>query len=207
MSEPENGAVTHANIPTPPMFTYHFPQGSPCGAVFAYKKEGDAVTLITTVRATHVGPGRSATAGGFWEVGSMLPKDVDTMQDGTAEIYREMHEELGEDIKTILPYDVFASRVEHLWDGMIRKRGNIVHAVTQKMIELTPDEFDKIIALPKTDEQRGIKCETFLTRHYKDAAEAERDVQKRLSDFRNADELAGAVRWFQKLDTRAHALC
>lgn len=207
MSEPLPGA----GEPRPAAITYHyvFPQASPCGALLAYKQNGNALTLITTIRDASVGVGRSVTAGGFWEVKPMLAKPADTMQDGSAELYREFHEELGEGVKDIIPYEDFADRVEYLWDGMARKGVGLgVHAIVQKTLRLTDAEFDAIMATPETSEQRGKVAETFLLHAYNSAAAAEADIRARLSDFKYAEEVDAVVRWYNKKSRDAGmALC
>lgn len=240
----------------PPIaFAYAYPQASPCGGIVAYKEDGDALSIITTYRADHMGGGRSLAAGGFWEVGSMLSKPPETVQDGDAELYREGHEELSDEIKTLISYDDFHKRTEHIWDGMVRKgqmppRGTVteakpipkrnaalydniyedlgddlravltpeqfagladlvwnrmvykdgigVNAVVQKAIRLSDAEFDAILAMPNTEEQVGKKVETFLTRHYNSAADAEADIRTRLADFKYPEEVNAVVRWYNK---------
>lgn len=233
MSEPETAAEPHADITYKPLFLYSFPQGSPCGALVGYKQGGNELTILTTRRAAHVGVGRSLAAGGFWEVGSMISREIDAMQDGDAELYREAFEELGPDIKTLIPYEAFHARTEHVWDGMVRKPGHslcarvpvseegepdykqieilkegiLVHSVVQKALRFNDTEFDAILKLPPTDEQRGIEPESFLLNHYNSAAEAEMAIRTRLSDFKYKEEVDAVVRLYAQKNAQFAAHC
>jgi len=203
MSEPLPAAAKSAATPAPtkkPVFCYEYPQASPCAALVGYTLKGNELSILTTFRAASVGSGRSLTAGGFYEVKDMFTVP-DKLQDGDAELYREMHEELSDEIKTLIPYEDFAARSEYLWNGMRRiGTGGSVHAITQKSLRLSEREKDAILAMPDTSEQVGKKMETFLLGAYKDAAEAETAIRERLADFKYPVEVGGVVKLYNKLN-------
>lgn len=202
MSEPSNGAGEPRAFAPP--FMYQYVQGSPCGALVGYTQHGDELTIMTTFRAAHMGGGRSLMAGGFWEPVKMLPLPPETTRDGDVELYREGFEELGEDMKTLIPYEAFHDRAEHVWDGMVRKGTGLgVHVVVQKSIELTDQEFVAIMNMPPTDEQIGKKPETFLLRSFQSAADAESHIRDRLSDFKYPEEVDAVVRLYNKKNKEA----
>lgn len=192
-----------------PPFQYEYPQASPCGAVLIYCKSGyNKLSMITSVRSDFEGPHkagkRNHAAGGFYEVRGMFTQAA-KVQDGDAEIYREMVEELGEGIIDIIPYAAFQKRREYLWDGMARI-GNtqFVHMQVHKSLEVTKDEFFKILSLPPTDERAGFKVESFEMEdnHYL-AGHPDSYVRDRLKDFLYPVEVDMAVRWFRKLEDKA----
>lgn len=190
-------------------FQYEYPQASPCGAVLIYCKTGhNKLSLITSVRSdfegAHKAGRRNQAAGGFYEVGEMF-NQVSKVQDGDAELYREMMEELGEDIVDIISYEDFKKRREYLWDGMTRV-GNtqFVHMQVHKTLEVTKDEFFKILALPPTEERAGFKVEAFEYEDNHYLAEKPEDyVRDRLKDFLYPVEVDMAVRWFKKIESKA----
>lgn len=188
-------------------FVYNFVQGSPCGALVGYKQTGDELTIMTTFRAAHMGGGRSLMAGGFWEPKEMLSLAPETARDGDVDLYREGFEELGEDLKSLIPYENFHERTEYVWDGMVRKGNGLgVNVIVQKAIRLTDQEFTAIMEMPPTSEQVGKKAETFLLRSYNDAAAAEKDIRACLSDFKYPEEVAAVVRLYNKKNKEALAL-
>lgn len=198
--EPRASEIPHAPISEKPKFCYEYPQASPCGALILYTLDGDKLDVLTTQRAECVGTGRSVAAGGFWEVKHALAVPDITI-DGSEELYREFHEELGEEIKTIIPYEQFLQRVEPIWDGM-RHIGNGlgVHAITQKSMRVSVSEMAAICALPDTAEQVGKKIESFLLGAFNNAAEAATHIRERLHDFRYPVEVEGVVKLYDRLE-------
>lgn len=176
-------------------YQYEWPMAAPCSAILIYTRSGNEVRLLTTHRDASVGTGRSLSAGGFYEVKDMFNK-TGKIQDGDAEIYREMVEELGEQIKTIIPYEDFEKRVTYVWDCMVTSPDpQIVHNVIFKALEISPAEMEKIMALPRTDEQTGKTIEKFMLNE-KESAES---VLARLADFKYPHEAQATVRWLQAL--------
>jgi len=206
MSEPL--AAAHAAFSAP--FSYAFPQASPCGAVLIYcRTDPHNVTLLTSTRA-HFEKGddgsekRNHAAGGFYEVKDMFT-EVSKVQDGDAEIYREMTEELGEGIADIIPYKDFVKRRKYLWDGMTRVRDTMnVHMEVQKTLEVTPAELDKILRLPPTKERSGFKLEDFdIDDSDYNNGHPDSYIRERLVDFLYPSEVDMAVKWFHELEDAA----
>ncbi|HEY8963751.1 MAG TPA: hypothetical protein VIN59_04730, partial [Alphaproteobacteria bacterium] len=178
-------------------YTYDWPQASPCSNILIYTREGSILNLLTTQRTSKVGIGRALSAGGFNEVKDMF-NEVGKISEGDAETYREMHEELGEAIKQIIPYEDFHERQEYVWDFMRRVRDTIgVESVITRSLEVSQAEMDAILALSSTEEQNGKVIERF------DLAKTTEDsIRARLSDFHYAHEAEATVRWFKKLQKK-----
>ena len=184
-------------------YTYDYPQASPCSNIVIYTRSGNDVALLTTDRHPSVGAGRSISSGGFDEVKDVFHK-AGQMQDGCADTYREMWEELGEALKTILPYDDFKSRVEYLWDGMVATPTHpIVHKIVTRMLEVTQDEMDAIMALPPTTEQVGKKLEHFALNPDPAVPVNTQIVEKALTGFKYPHEVEVAKMWFAKMERQA----
>ncbi len=183
MSDAQVAAQSHA--PTP-KFCYDFPQGSPCANIILYTQDTDSkgtrLTIMTTIRAPHVGAGRALSAGGFYEVKDMF-NEVGKVQNGLKELYRECYEELGEEFKTIIPYEDFERRAQYLWSGMHRIRDTqLVHNILSMTMQISHEEMDAIVALPDTEEQIGKVLETF-TLEYDGSTTSEEAVMERFADF------------------------
>ena len=120
-------------------------------------------------------------------------------EDATAAIGESR--ELGEEIKTMIPYEQFVQRVEPIWEGM-RRIGNSlgVHTVIQKSMRVSTHEMAAICALPDTTEQVGKKIESFLLGAFKNAAEAGAHIRERLSDFRYPIEVEAVVKLYDRLE-------
>ena len=176
-------------------YTYKWPMTAPCSAVLIYTRSGSELKLLTTQRHESVGAGRGLSAGGFYEVKDMF-NAAGKMQDGRAETYREMFEELGEGIKQILPYDAFAARVRHLWDGMVASDDPaVIHNVTFRMLEVSATEMAAIMALPPTDEQTGKTLEIFQI----DSSTDDELIARRLADFKYGHEVEAAKMWYARM--------
>lgn len=193
-------------------YTYDYPQASPCSNVLIYTRSGNEVSMLVTERDPSVGAGRSLGAGGFDEVKGVLKavqddfKKAGQMFDGVAETYREMWEELGEDIKTIIPYEDFKRRVEYLWDGLVpRKNYPLVEKVVMRTLEVTQDEMDAIMALPPTQEQIGKKLERFTLNDDGNVPANSQIVEQVLTGFKYPHEVEAAKMWFERQEQRAKA--
>ena len=199
-------------------YTYDFPQASPCGATLLYTIKDNKLTLLTTRRSNAVDDGgkRSLSAGGFAEVKDMisgktkaagesltrilgaLKSDFSQEQlritDHRQELYREMWEELGKEIKTLIPYQTFIDRSEIMADLNKHTKGNLVYTARMYAMEISEEVMDQIVALPNTSEQVGKVLETFDLDLY---VNAEKVITERLSDFANADEVIAAFNLYE----------
>lgn len=176
-------------------YTYKWPMAAPCSAILIYTRSGSELTLLTTHRAPAVGVGRCLSAGGFYEVKDMF-NTVGKMQDGRAETYREMVEELGEEINTIIPYEVFAGRVRHLWDGMVTSHDPaIIYNGTFRTLEVSAAEMAAIMVLPPTEEQIGKTLEVFQI----DSSTDDELIARRLADFKYGHEVEAAKMWYAQM--------
>jgi hypothetical protein len=187
-------------------FTYDFPQASPCSNISLYTKNGNTVRLLITDRDASVGKGKSLSAGGFDEVKDAFGR-AGEMIDGIEETYREMHEELGEEIKEIIPYEDFKARVQYLWDGMVpTSKHPLVEKVVMRYMEVSEAEMDAIMALPSTSEQVGKKL---IELELNDDAQAASTDFTSLSDdfngFKYPHEVVAAQMLLQRLETQARA--
>lgn len=179
-------------------FTYDYAQASPCSNILIYTRSGYDVALLTQKRTAVVGTGRALSAGGFDEVKDMF-NEYGKIQEGDAETYREMHEELGEEIKTIIPYDDYHERVAYVWDFSRRIRDTqFVEKVVTRSLEVTQGEMDAILALGNTSEQNGKVLEHFNLKQTTDG-----EIREQLKDFRYPHEVEGAVRWFHQMKRSA----
>lgn len=192
-----------------PPYIYDWPQASPCSAVLIYcRTSRDTVTLLTSLRSRFEEDApvdkRNHASGGFYEVKDMFT-EVSKVQDGDAELYREMTEELGKGIADIIPYDDFVKRRKYLWDGMARVRDtHIVHMQVHKTLEVTQAELDQILALPPTKERYGFKVEEFnLDESDLNSGHPDSYVRERLADFLYPTEVDMAVKWYRDLEQDA----
>ncbi len=184
-------------------YTYDFPQASPCSCVLIYTRDGNDVTLLTTVRDSSVGEGRSLSAGGFDEVKDAFNR-AGEMIDGCEETYREMWEELGEDLKDIIPYADFKARVEYLWDGLIpNAKHPLVEKVVFRTLEVSQAEMDAIMALPSTSEQVGKKLERFTLNDDSSVPVNSQLVEKALTGFKYPQEVKAAKMWYEREEQAA----
>ena len=127
------------------------------------------------------------------------------MIDGVQETYREMHEELGEEIKTILPYEEFKARVQYLWDGMVpTAKYPLVEKVVMRAIEVSEAEMDAIMALPSTTEQRGKYIEEFTLNDDRGAASTDFSTKsKYFAEFKYGHEVTAATMLLGRLEAQA----
>jgi len=179
-------------------YTYEWPQTSPCSNIIIYTRDGNDVSILTTERDASVGTGRSLSAGGFDEVKDAFGR-AGEMIDGVGETYREMWEELGEEIKTILPYEEFKKNVEYLWDGMVpNARHPLVEKVVFRAIKVTQEQMDAIMALPSTSEQIGKKIEHFTLNDDPDEPVNSQIIEQALTGFKYPHEVKSAQMWFER---------
>ena len=178
------------------LYVYDFPQASPCGAVLIYSVDDTHVHMLTTKRAQKMGGKRSLSAGGFYEVIEMLPMKDGEFRDGRIDIYREMIEELGEEMKDIIPEDVFLKNASYICDLMIRGHGNTVRHATTHGLQVSKDVLDKILQLSNTEEQVGKVIETLPLSADKTPQET---IAERLHDFQYNEEVFAAKRWYANL--------
>lgn len=184
----------------PKQFVYSYPQASPCAALLIYCGGAGGFDLLTTTRAPHMGGGRCLSAGGFYEVKDMF-NEAGKFREGHAELYREAFEELGEGFKEIIPYDNFCDRVEYLWDGMRRLGESYnVHNIIWKILSVTREELDAIMALPPTEEQVGKTIEHFRTNGDSHVPVSDQVVRARLADFHYDIEVEAAAMFFRKME-------
>lgn len=198
-------------------YTYEWPQASPCSNVILYtltpflkagEEDQTMVSMLVTKRDASVGEGRSLSAGGFDEVKDTFNR-AGEMIDGCEETYREMCEELGEEIKTIIPYDDFKRRVEYLWDGMVPKEQAegedfpLVEKVVFRALEITQDQMRAIMALPDTAEQKGKMEEHFVLNDDKAEPVNSQIVEKALTGFKYQHEVEAAKMLYEKLERHA----
>jgi len=186
-------------------YIYEFPQASPCSCIVIYTRNGNEVSMLSTVRDASVGVGRSLSAGGFDEVQNAFHR-AGQMIDGIEETYREMWEELGIGLQQIIPYEDFKKRVEYLWDGLIPKEQHpLVEKVVFRTLEVTQEEMDAIMALPPTSEQKGKKLETFTLNDDRDVPVNSQIIGQVLTGFKYPHEVEAARMWFEKMEQKAKA--
>ncbi len=127
------------------------------------------------------------------------------MIDGVQETYREMFEELGEEMKTILPYEDFKARVQYLWDGMVpTPKYPLVEKVVMRAIEVSEAEMDALMALPSTTEQRGKYIEEFTLNDERGAAPTDfASKSKYFAEFKYRHEVTAAAMLLGRLETQA----
>lgn len=180
------------------LHVYDFPQAASCGAVILYTKNGNTLRLLTTKRAEAMGGGRSLSAGGFYEVKEMFNAPVGQVRDGKKDVYREMYEELGEEIKALIPYSAFEKRGEFISEGLVNKGNGFVNRPAWYALKITEKQMEKVIALSQTNEQVGKVIEEFeITKSPKDGY-----IQDRLSDFLNPEEIYAAQKWYTKMNQK-----
>jgi hypothetical protein len=185
-------------------YEYEWPQASPCSNIILYTSNGDRLSLMVTFRDESVGAGKSLSAGGFDEVADALSQPAGTMIDGRAETYREMYEELGEELKTILPYESFLARVQYLWDGMVPNANSpLVEKVVMRTLELSPNEMRAIMALPRTEEQAGKMLVDFNLNADPAKATDTSQIDAALTGFRYPHEVEAARMWFTAQEQKA----
>ncbi|MEC7028784.1 MAG: hypothetical protein VXW91_03850 [Pseudomonadota bacterium] len=182
-------------------YTYEWPQASPCSNIILYTLKGNQLRILVTDRDQSVGIGKSLSAGGFDEVKDAFHR-AGEMIDGRAETYREMHEELGEGIKEILPYDDFKRRVYYLWDGLIANAKHpLVEKVVMRAMQVTEAEMSAIMALPSTSEQVGKEIKLFTLNDDPTRPVDTQIVDHMLTGFKYPHEIEAAKMLYERLES------
>lgn len=113
------------------------------------------VKVLLSRRAESVGEGFGITGGGFVECGDVFSSPVGTVVPLTHEAYREGVEE-NPGFDKVISRDEFNRRARHLTSFAVRTDdANGVHVATYYGLELDKGEFEKVAALPPSDERVG----------------------------------------------------
>lgn len=184
-------------------YKYAWPQVSSCSSIMLYTLENDTAELLVTERDPSVGEGQCLSAGGFDEVKDVL-KRPNKKRAGRAETYREMFEELGEAIKTIIPYKWYARNVQYV-DDILRHigTGQAAHKDIFRSLQISKAQMDAIMELPPTKEQKGKIKLKFNLNAAKGPVMTNEQIRTLMWRFKYEVEVVAALKWHHKL-VRAH---
>lgn len=127
-----------------------------CGVIaFRNTNDDDELEVILSERAAKVGPGYGITGGGFVECGDINDKEAGFISLSADEAYRECMEE-NPGFENIISRDDFIARAQLVASFCVKAADvNGVHACTYFALRLTDEEWDKVMALPPSDERVG----------------------------------------------------
>lgn len=134
-----------------------FKMAAPGCGVIAFRDAANPgeLEVILSQRAESVGAGLGITGGGFVECGDIYKEKVGFISLSADEAYRECVEE-NPGFENIISLEDFRERVQLVASFCVKAADvNGVHACTYFALRLTDEEWDKVMALPPSEERDG----------------------------------------------------